>query len=89
MHRDLKPENVLLTAATPEHPHGRVKVADFGLAKSMADGTCAKVSASAFEVSEDSGIEKVFALIVDNVRHPSLPGPRSRLERQPALRFQG
>ncbi|KAG8953426.1 hypothetical protein FRC04_002268 [Tulasnella sp. 424] len=42
MHRDLKPENVLLTAATPEHPHGRVKVADFGLAKSMADGTCAK-----------------------------------------------
>lgn len=44
MHRDLKPENVLLTAATPEHPHGRVKVADFGLAKSMADGTCAKVS---------------------------------------------
>lgn len=42
MHRDLKPENVLLTAPTPEHPHGRVKVADFGLAKSMVDGTYAK-----------------------------------------------
>ncbi|KAG8893602.1 hypothetical protein FRC00_010293 [Tulasnella sp. 408] len=42
MHRDLKPENVLLTAPTPDHPHGRVKVADFGLAKSMVDGTYAK-----------------------------------------------
>ncbi|KAG8990967.1 hypothetical protein FRB90_001528 [Tulasnella sp. 427] len=42
MHRDLKPENVLLTERTDDHPFGRVKVADFGLAKSMADGTCAK-----------------------------------------------
>jgi serine/threonine/tyrosine protein kinase RAD53 len=38
--RDLKPENILLTADNPP----KAKVADFGLAKLVDEGTFLKVS---------------------------------------------
>lgn len=42
VHRDLKPENVLVTASAV--PRRRAKIADFGLAKMVDEGTFLKTA---------------------------------------------
>lgn len=37
-HRDIKPENITLLGADADHPHGVVKIVDFGLAKTESQG---------------------------------------------------
>ncbi|MCW5559798.1 MAG: serine/threonine protein kinase, partial [Verrucomicrobiae bacterium] len=69
LHRDIKPENILLDA------HGRVKIADFGIAKLLDDPAAARADITLTQTGHRLGTPHYMA--PEQVEHPDLVDHRA------------